>query len=65
MDTAADVEPSWFKGVTKVAVTAGASAPEVLVQQVVNAIAEHAPSVITEVEGRKEDIVFAVPAELR
>ena len=65
VDTAADVEPSWFKGVTKVAVTAGASAPEVLVQQVVNAIAEHAPSVITEVEGRKEDIVFAVPAELR
>ncbi|MCT7941174.1 4-hydroxy-3-methylbut-2-enyl diphosphate reductase [Shewanella holmiensis] len=65
VDTAADVEPSWFEGVTKVAVTAGASAPEVLVQQVVNAIAEHAPSVITEVEGRKEDIVFAVPAELR
>ncbi|MDP5145136.1 4-hydroxy-3-methylbut-2-enyl diphosphate reductase [Shewanella sp. ULN5] len=65
VDTAADVEPSWFDGVTKVAVTAGASAPEVLVQQVVNAIAEHAPSVITEVEGRKEDIVFAVPAELR
>ena len=65
VDTAAAVEPSWFEGVTKVAVTAGASAPEVLVQQVVNAIAEHAPSVITEVEGRKEDIVFAVPAELR
>lgn len=65
VDTAADVEPDWFKGVTKVAVTAGASAPEVLVQQVVNAIAAHAPSAITEVEGRKEDIEFAVPAELR
>ncbi|UJF23087.1 4-hydroxy-3-methylbut-2-enyl diphosphate reductase [Shewanella sp. OMA3-2] len=65
VDTAADVDPSWFKDVSKVAVTAGASAPEVLVQQVVNAIAEHAPSAITEVEGRKEDIVFAVPAELR
>jgi 4-hydroxy-3-methylbut-2-enyl diphosphate reductase len=65
VDTAADVEPSWFKDVSKVAVTAGASAPEVLVQQVVKAIAEHAPSVITEIEGRKEDIVFAVPAELR
>jgi 4-hydroxy-3-methylbut-2-enyl diphosphate reductase len=35
------------------------------VQQVVNAIATLAPSVITEVEGRKEDTVFAVPAELR
>ncbi|MGZ9897584.1 4-hydroxy-3-methylbut-2-enyl diphosphate reductase [Shewanella gaetbuli] len=65
VDTAADVEPIWFDGVKKVAVTAGASAPEVLVQQVVNAIAKHAPSVITEVEGREEDIVFAVPAELR
>jgi 4-hydroxy-3-methylbut-2-enyl diphosphate reductase len=65
VDTAADVEPSWFKDVSKVAVTAGASAPEILVQQVVKAIAEHAPSVVTEVEGRKEDIVFAVPVELR
>ncbi|UJL44514.1 4-hydroxy-3-methylbut-2-enyl diphosphate reductase [Shewanella vesiculosa] len=65
VDTAADVEAAWFDGVKKVAVTAGASAPEVLVQQVVNAIATLAPSVITEVEGRKEDTVFAVPAELR
>lgn len=65
VDTAADVEATWFDGVTKVAVTAGASAPEVLVQQVVNAIATLAPSAITEVEGRKEDTVFAVPAELR
>ncbi|WP_175405923.1 4-hydroxy-3-methylbut-2-enyl diphosphate reductase [Shewanella sp. MEBiC00475] len=65
VDTAADVEAVWFNDVKKVAVTAGASAPEVLVQQVVNAIATLAPSVITEIEGRKEDTVFAVPAELR
>ncbi|MDF0532904.1 4-hydroxy-3-methylbut-2-enyl diphosphate reductase [Shewanella sp. A32] len=65
LDNAADIDADWFSGVTKVAVTAGASAPEVLVQQVVDAIAQLAPSVITEVEGRKEDTVFAVPAELR
>ncbi|MGI1946583.1 4-hydroxy-3-methylbut-2-enyl diphosphate reductase [Shewanella glacialipiscicola] len=65
VDTADDVESSWFENVTRVAVTAGASAPEVLVQQVVQAIAQLAPSVVTEVEGRKEDTVFAVPAELR
>lgn len=65
VDTAADVELDWFNDVAKVAVTAGASAPEVLVQQVIDAIAKLAPSVITEVEGRKEDTVFAVPAELR
>lgn len=65
VDTAADVESSWFDNVSRVAVTAGASAPEVLVQQVVQAIATLAPSVVTEVEGRKEDTVFAVPVELR
>lgn len=65
VDTAADVESNWFTNVRKVAVTAGASAPEILVQQVVQAIATLAPSVVTEVEGRTEDTVFAVPAELR
>ena len=65
VDNADDIDAAWFTNVTKVAVTAGASAPEVLVQQVIDAIAELAPSVITEVEGRKEDTVFAVPAELR
>ncbi|GIU15987.1 4-hydroxy-3-methylbut-2-enyl diphosphate reductase [Shewanella glacialipiscicola] len=65
VDTADDVESNWFENVNRVAVTAGASAPEVLVQQVVQAIAKLAPSVVTEVEGRKEDTVFAVPAELR
>ncbi|MCE9774408.1 4-hydroxy-3-methylbut-2-enyl diphosphate reductase [Shewanella algae] len=65
VDNADDVERDWFDGVSKVAVTAGASAPEVLVQQVVEAIAKLAPSVVTEVEGRKEDTVFAVPVELR
>jgi 4-hydroxy-3-methylbut-2-en-1-yl diphosphate reductase len=65
VDTAADVELSWFNNVNRVAVTAGASAPEILVQQVIEAIAALAPSVVTEIEGRKEDTVFAVPAELR
>ncbi|MCZ4336264.1 4-hydroxy-3-methylbut-2-enyl diphosphate reductase [Shewanella colwelliana] len=65
VDNADDIVPAWFDGVAKVAVTAGASAPEVLVKQVIDAIATLAPSIITEVEGRKEDTVFAVPAELR
>jgi len=65
VDSSDDIDAVWFDGVTKVAVTAGASAPEVLVKQVIDAVAKHAPSVITEVEGRKEDTVFAVPAELR
>ncbi|RTR34626.1 4-hydroxy-3-methylbut-2-enyl diphosphate reductase [Shewanella atlantica] len=65
VDNSEDIDAVWFDGVTRVAVTAGASAPEVLVQQVIDAVAKLAPSVITEVEGRKEDTVFAVPAELR
>jgi 4-hydroxy-3-methylbut-2-enyl diphosphate reductase len=65
VDTAADVELEWFTNVKRVAVTAGASAPEILVQRVIEAIAAIAPSVVTEIEGRKEDTVFAVPAELR
>lgn len=65
VDNSEDIDAVWFDGVTKVAVTAGASAPEVLVKQVIDAVAKLAPSVITEVEGRKEDTVFAVPAELR
>ncbi len=65
VDSSDDIDAAWFDGVTKVAVTAGASAPEVLVKQVIDAVAKLAPSVITEVEGRKEDTVFAVPAELR
>ncbi|MFT5235547.1 MAG: 4-hydroxy-3-methylbut-2-enyl diphosphate reductase, partial [Shewanella sp.] len=55
VDNSDDIDSGWFEGITKVAVTAGASAPEVLVQQVVDAIAKLAPSIITEVEGRKED----------
>lgn len=65
VDSAVDVKAEWFAGVDKVAVTAGASAPEVLVKQVIDAITHLAPSVVTEVEGRKEDVVFAVPVELR
>ncbi|WP_299802194.1 4-hydroxy-3-methylbut-2-enyl diphosphate reductase [uncultured Shewanella sp.] len=65
VDNADDVDATWFNGIKHVAVTAGASAPEVLVKQVVDAIANMAPSVITEVEGQLEDTVFAVPAELR
>ncbi|QLE84648.1 MULTISPECIES: 4-hydroxy-3-methylbut-2-enyl diphosphate reductase [Shewanella] len=65
VDNADDIDSNWFDGISKVAVTAGASAPEVLVKQVIDAIAQLAPSTIVEVEGRKEDTVFEVPAELR
>ncbi len=65
VDNADDIQDEWFEGITKVGVTAGASAPEVLVQQVIAAVKEHCDAVVSEVEGREENTVFEVPAELR
>jgi 4-hydroxy-3-methylbut-2-enyl diphosphate reductase len=67
VQTAADIDPAWLDGLRCVAVTAGASAPELLVQQVVARIRELAgPD--TEIESAPlvdEGVVFQLPAELR
>ncbi len=55
----------WLEGVEHVGVTAGASAPEVLVQGVVNKLIEWGAVASTERLGRPENIEFAVPKELR
>tara|TARA_B100001094_G_C18193832_1_gene809178 strand:+ start:701 stop:1657 length:957 start_codon:yes stop_codon:yes gene_type:complete len=65
IDTADDLQAQWFKGISSCGITAGASAPETLVKQVVDAIAQYKISCVTEFDGRKEDVVFPVPAELR
>jgi len=65
IDTAKDIEVDWLAGVTKVGVTAGASAPAVLIKQVVEALKNHGGHEVTEYPGKEESIVFAVPAELR
>ncbi|GLS82557.1 4-hydroxy-3-methylbut-2-enyl diphosphate reductase [Paraferrimonas haliotis] len=65
VDNAEQIQLEWFKDSCKVGVTAGASAPEVLVQQVINAIGTISDSEVIEVEGREENTVFAVPAELQ
>ena len=64
IDTADDINASWLNSVTKVGVTAGASAPDVLVQQVISALKTFGGHVVVEYPGREESIVFAVPAEL-
>ncbi|MCO7186972.1 4-hydroxy-3-methylbut-2-enyl diphosphate reductase [Pseudoalteromonas rubra] len=56
---------SWFEGVNKVGVTAGASAPEVLVQQVIARLKALGGQTVVENPGQEENVVFAVPVELR
>jgi 4-hydroxy-3-methylbut-2-enyl diphosphate reductase len=65
IDTADDIETSWLENVDKIGVTAGASAPAILVRQVIESLKEHGAQEVNEYPGRKEDIVFAVPIELR
>ena len=60
-----DLERAWFDGVSTVGVTAGASAPEVLVARVVGRLREWGGEVPTEVLGREESVTFGLPAELR
>jgi 4-hydroxy-3-methylbut-2-en-1-yl diphosphate reductase len=65
VDEASQLDPAWLTQVTSVGVTAGASAPEVLVQQVVSRLQEMAGGEIQEFSGKEEDVIFEVPLELR
>lgn len=65
IDGADDIDANWIEGIDKVGVTAGASAPEILVSNVVSKLKEFGGTVVIENPGREETTVFAVPAELR
>ena len=60
-----DLRREWFVGKAAVGVTAGASAPELLVQRVVDRLREWGGQGPLEVVGREENVVFALPRELR
>lgn len=64
-DCPEDVHPEWFVGTSKVGVTAGASAPEELVNQIINRIKELGARSVEEVLGREENMFFEVPKELQ
>ncbi len=65
IDDASMIEPQWLDGVARIGVTAGASAPDVLVQNVIARLRELGGKIVTEHPGREENVVFEVPAELR
>lgn len=65
IDGPEDIRAEWLTGHQKIGVTAGASAPEVLVQKVVARLCELGGKVSTEMPGRQENIVFSLPQALR
>jgi 4-hydroxy-3-methylbut-2-enyl diphosphate reductase len=65
IDTFEDIEKDWLTDLKSIGVTAGASAPAILVEQVINTLKSFGGKEVIEYPGRKENIVFAVPLELR
>jgi 4-hydroxy-3-methylbut-2-enyl diphosphate reductase len=65
IDTFADIQPQWLENISKIGVTAGASAPAILIQQVISALKDFGGQEVIEYPGREENTVFAVPIELR
>lgn len=65
LDRAEQIDPAWLDGARRVGVTAGASAPEVLVRQLVNRLKDLGAEAVTEVAGRPENVTFRMPRELR
>ncbi|WP_312374659.1 4-hydroxy-3-methylbut-2-enyl diphosphate reductase [Pseudomonas oryzihabitans] len=65
IDGAEDLQQSWFDGVQRIGVTAGASAPEVLVRGVIDQLQSWGATGEVELEGEPEHITFTLPRELR
>ncbi|MFC4727200.1 4-hydroxy-3-methylbut-2-enyl diphosphate reductase [Coralloluteibacterium thermophilus] len=65
IDDAKDIDPAWIVGRGRVGVTAGASAPEVLVEGVLARLRELGATGVRELDGQPETMVFALPKELR
>ncbi len=65
IDGAEHIDPRWLEGRTRIGVTAGASAPEVLVEGVLDRLRALGAASVRELEGEPENMVFALPRELR
>jgi 4-hydroxy-3-methylbut-2-enyl diphosphate reductase len=65
IDGAKDISPEWLTEKRTIGITAGASAPETLVQEVINFLKEQGGELYGELEGVEENMIFALPKELR
>ncbi|WP_395479662.1 4-hydroxy-3-methylbut-2-enyl diphosphate reductase [Candidatus Curculioniphilus buchneri] len=65
IDSAIDIQETWFHEIHTIGITAGASAPDILVCQVIEQLRLLGANSVDELVGRKENIVFDLPKELR
>lgn len=65
IDNAGEMRQEWFEGVNAVGVTAGASAPEILIQEVLNKLQQWGGDLPDELKGIEENVTFSLPKELR
>ena len=65
IDGAGEIDPAWIAGRNHIGITAGASAPDVLVRGVIARLRELGANTLTELDGKPENMVFALPKELR
>lgn len=65
IDNAGEIDPAWIVGKQHIGLTAGASAPQVLVDGVLARLRELGAEGVSELEGEPESMVFALPKELR
>ena len=65
IDNASEMDINWFKGIQSVGVTAGASAPEVLIQEVLQQLQDWGSEAPDELAGIEENVTFSLPKELR
>lgn len=64
IDNASEIEREWLADKHTIGITAGASAPEVLVEEVVQKLTEWGADTVLEVPGKREKVVFSLPREL-
>ena len=65
IDRAEQIDPEWLEGVERIGITAGASAPEVLVNNAVNWLCAIQTCQVSHLQGTEENVTFALPKELQ
>ena len=65
IDNASEMDKSWLEGVQSIGVTAGASAPEVLIQEVLKQLQDWGGDLPSELSGIEENVTFSLPKALR
>ena len=64
IDTAEDLQQGWFEGVEKIGISAGASAPEILVKAVIERLQQWGVERVAEEKGQREEVIFPLPRAL-